>query len=227
MGQNSSKPADDNCETTHQFNFEIMYTSRRKILDSKIVDKSNTKERKKACIAEGMKLENHIEVIDLTDDNMDSTNDNNETALVFNPNTPIDITDVSDSVPVTRMIQNAAEMTVASVPERKTLKRKIVSHPPIAEMVIDSIKTLKKRNGVTPQHISNYIEQNYSVSTTQLKYYIDRFLQKSVTDGLVEKIQADSGEDRFKIKKAETVKKNSNNVKPVKKMAEAKQPDKN
>lgn len=96
--------------------------------------------------------------------------------------------------------------TVASMSERKNLKGKAV-HPPTSEMVMDSIKALKKRNGASFEDIRKYMEEKYAVDMRIFKYHVNKYLQKSVDNGILEKFDGGKAEGRFKIMKSENMKK--------------------
>ena len=75
-------------------------------------------------------------------------------------------------------------------------------HPPISEMVLDSFRALKKRNGTSVEEISEYIEENFQVNINRIKPYIKKFLQKGVTDGFFDQVNGSRGDGKFKIKKS-------------------------
>lgn len=87
-------------------------------------------------------------------------------------------------------------LTANAEPQRK--KPKSVVHPPTKEMVMDAIKDLKKRNGVTFEDIKLYIEQKYEVNMPLLRRHILNYLEKSAENGILVKI--DGKETKFKIK---------------------------
>ena len=102
----------------------------------------------------------------------------------------------------------AKKQKLMLAPEGKNLKRKS-EHPPTSEMVMDSIKSLKKRNGATFEDISKFMEKKYSVNMKVLKSHINKFLKKSVDHRVLEKTDGANGEEKFKIKKFENKKRNS------------------
>ena len=98
-----------------------------------------------------------------------------------------------------------------------------------ATAVMYSIKALKKRNGASFEDISKQMEEKYSVNMKVLKSHVNKFLKKSVDNGLLDKTDGADGEARFKIKKSENNKKSSKDMpgekvkaKTVKKMTATK-----
>ena len=119
----------------------------------------------------------------------------------------------------------AQNLEASSVPKNKILKRK-ADHPPTSEMVMESIKVLKKRNGATYEDIKKHMEANYPVNMNMLKHHVKKFLEKSVNNEVLEKIDGAGMAERFKIKKKEKVKKDLQNLrgkelkkKPAKKLS--------
>ena len=100
---------------------------------------------------------------------------------------------------------------VAPVPETKSLKIK-ATHPPTSAMVIDSIKALKKRNGASFEDISKHMEDKYAVNMKVLKSHVNKFLQKSIDNKVLEKTDGADGRIKYKIKKQEYSKKDSQNL---------------
>lgn len=87
--------------------------------------------------------------------------------------------------------------------EKKSLKRKS-SHPSISEMVMDSIKSINRDNGVSFEDIKIHMEENYKVNVKALlKYNVNNFLQKWVANGILELVDEADMEERFKIKESE------------------------
>lgn len=84
--------------------------------------------------------------------------------------------------------------------KRKGRKRKF-SHPPVSEMLMDSLKSIKKVSGVSFEDIKTHMEENFQVTVKALlKYHVNNFLLKWVEDGILEKVdEADMGA-RYKIK---------------------------
>ena len=87
-----------------------------------------------------------------------------------------------------------------------------VAHPPVSEMVMNSIKALKKRNGASFEDISKYMEGKYVVNMKVLKSHVNKFLQKSIDKGMLEKTNGAAGEGKYKMKKLESIKKDSQNL---------------
>lgn len=85
-------------------------------------------------------------------------------------------------------IQNDAskEMTVSSVPERKSRKRK-AAHPPTSELVTDFIQALRKHNTEYFEGMRKYMQDKYGMDLKTFKFYVSKFLQKHVGNRVVKK----------------------------------------
>lgn len=105
--------------------------------------------------------------------------------------------------------KNEQETTVISESERMKKPR---LHPNTATMVMESIKALNKRNGVSLQNICDHIEETYVVNMKRLKSYIVKFLQKCVEDGEIENTETADNEERFKMKKTGVIKNAKKNL---------------
>ncbi|XP_051932661.1 protein B4 isoform X2 [Hippocampus zosterae] len=62
--------------------------------------------------------------------------------------------------------------------------RKMAMHPGTSVMVVEALKELDSRKGVSKQAIQNFIKRKYpSVDKIRLKYYVRRALRKGLDDG--------------------------------------------
>ncbi|XP_019736340.1 linker histone H1M [Hippocampus comes] len=62
--------------------------------------------------------------------------------------------------------------------------RKIALHPGTSVMVVEALKELDSRKGVSKQAIQNFIKRKYpSVDKIRLKYFVRRALRKGLEDG--------------------------------------------
>lgn len=101
------------------------------------------------------------------------------------------------------MVTETKSLKTVSESKIKSLKRKSI-HPSISEMLMDSIKSLKKRNGVSFEDIKTQMEENYPVNVKGLvKYHVDNYLKKWVEMGILEKVDGADVEERFIIKESE------------------------
>ena len=93
---------------------------------------------------------------------------------------------------------------------------KAAVHPPVSEMVLDSFRALKKRNGTSAEEIISYIEGNFQVNINRMKSHIKKFLQKGVADGLFDQVNGSGGDIKFKVKKKGKVNKATGKSKSTK-----------
>lgn len=103
-------------------------------------------------------------------------------------------------------IQNVETKKMTDVSQKKQRKsqKNETGHPPVSEMVMESIKALRKRNGASYEDIAKYIEEKYVVNVKRLKGHINTFLRKSLVAEKLERIV----EVRYKVKTAATKKTN-------------------
>ena len=83
----------------------------------------------------------------------------------------------------------------------KSSTAKAAVHPPISEMVLDSFRSLRKRNGTSVEDVCKCIEENFQVNINRIKPHVKKFLQKGVAEGLFDLTNGKGGEEKFKIKK--------------------------
>ncbi|KAJ6225742.1 hypothetical protein RDWZM_004287 [Blomia tropicalis] len=84
----------------------------------------------------------------------------------------------------------------------KTTKPKVPStHPPVKEMVTETIKTLKERNGSSLAAIKKHIASNYEVDIDRIVPFIRRFLKSAVTSGLLVQVKGKGATGSFKMSK--------------------------
>lgn len=85
-----------------------------------------------------------------------------------------------------------AEVAVAASPAKKAKAPKVkgekkpakpATHPPVAEMVLSAITTLKERNGSSLQAVKKYIGANYKCDVAKLSIYIRKAVVKGVEKG--------------------------------------------
>lgn len=89
------------------------------------------------------------------------------------------------------------EMSVSSVPERKSRKRK-AAHPPTSELVKDFIQALRKHDGLYFENMRKHMQDKYGIDLKSFKDYVGKFLQHHVGNRVVKKIDR-----RRKIQKQE------------------------
>ena len=112
--------------------------------------------------------------------------------------------------------------TKASKGEAKKLK-KPSTHPPVNDMVLAAVKTLKERNGSSLQAIKKYIAANYKCDVAKLAPFIKKSLKSGVEKGKLVQTKGTGASGSFKIKI--DAKKAAGEKKP-KKAAAAKKPKK-
>ncbi|XP_077387055.1 linker histone H1M [Festucalex cinctus] len=81
----------------------------------------------------------------------------------------------------------ASKALLASKVKRKSgvvTLRRISMHPTTSVMVVEALKVLDSRKGVTKQAIQNFIKRKYpSVDNIRLKYFVGRALNKGLENG--------------------------------------------
>ena len=75
-------------------------------------------------------------------------------------------------------------MTESGAGAAKTAKARVKpTHPPVGDMVIDAIKTLKERNGSSLIAIKKTMAATHNVDCDKLSTYIKRLLKTGVSTG--------------------------------------------
>lgn len=117
----------------------------------------------------------------------------------------MNIQDIPQAVHNTTEIVNVSpgpsgERKVLTASERRKLKRK-APHPPISEMLKESVKVLNKGRGATYNDIRKHVEKTYVVDWDLLKYHVRWLLKNGVDVGLFKTIWGASDVDRkYKIR---------------------------
>ncbi|CAH1407421.1 unnamed protein product [Nezara viridula] len=62
-------------------------------------------------------------------------------------------------------------------------KTKTSTHPPMKDMVINAISTLRERKGSSLYAIKKFISSNYKVDVNKLSHFIKKSLKSAVTSG--------------------------------------------
>lgn len=90
---------------------------------------------------------------------------------------------------------------VAKVPSTKKPKAapKPKTHPPVSEMVIAAVKTLKERGGSSLQAIKKYLAANYKVDCGKLAPFIKKFLKNAVANGQLLQTKGKGASGSFKL----------------------------
>ncbi|XP_055645303.1 histone H1-like [Toxorhynchites rutilus septentrionalis] len=78
--------------------------------------------------------------------------------------------------------------------------KKSATHPPVNEMVLAAIKTLKERNGSSLQAIKKYIGANYKCDVAKLSTFIKKSLKSGVEKGNLVQTKGSGASGSFKIK---------------------------
>ncbi|CRL07065.1 CLUMA_CG020041, isoform A [Clunio marinus] len=139
---------------------------------------------------------------------------------------------MSEPAPVT---VSAASEKVAS-PAKKAAKASVKpkkapkSHPPVSDMIVAAIRTLKERGGSSLQAIKKYLAAQYKVDVEKLAPFIKKYLKSAVAKGQLLQTKGKGASGSFKLpaaskkeaapKKPKTVKPKS--VKPKKAAGEKK-----
>ncbi|XP_058827240.1 uncharacterized protein LOC131687205 [Topomyia yanbarensis] len=125
----------------------------------------------------------------------------------------------------------AAAAPTAATPAKAPKKAKVAkkpkqpaAHPPVNDMVLAAIKTLKERNGSSLQAIKKYIAANYKCDVAKLSTFIKKALKSGVEKGKLIQTKGTGASGSFKIKA--DAKKPAVGKKPKKAAAATKKPKK-
>jgi len=80
------------------------------------------------------------------------------------------------------------------------------THPPVADMVIAAINSLKERNGSSAQAIKKYIAGNYKVDVERMTPFIKKYLKQAVGSGALVQTKGKGASGSFKVSKTTTAK---------------------
>ncbi|XP_070498087.1 histone H1B-like [Chironomus tepperi] len=85
------------------------------------------------------------------------------------------------------------------------------THPPVSEMVVNAVKTLKERGGSSLQAIKKFLVAQYKVDVDKLAPFIKKFLKSAVEKGQLLQVKGKGASGSFKLpaaaKKEKVVKK--------------------
>ena len=85
-------------------------------------------------------------------------------------------------------------------PAKKAAKPNVPkSHPPVSDMVIAAIKTLKERGGSSLQAIKKYLAGQYKVDVEKLSPFIKKYLRSAVTKGALLQTKGKGASGSFKL----------------------------
>lgn len=73
------------------------------------------------------------------------------------------------------------------------------NHPPVSEMVISAVKTLKERGGSSLQAIKKYMTANYKVDCDKLAPFIKKYLKNAVLNGQLLQTKGKGASGSFKL----------------------------
>ncbi|XP_021706524.1 histone H1-like [Aedes aegypti] len=85
-------------------------------------------------------------------------------------------------------------------PPRDRQAEEAVDHPPVNDMVVAAIKTLKERNGSSLQAIKKYIAANYKCDVAKLAPFLKKALKNGVEKGKFVQTKAPAASGSFKLK---------------------------
>ncbi|KAL7050182.1 hypothetical protein ACKWTF_003976 [Chironomus riparius] len=73
------------------------------------------------------------------------------------------------------------------------------THPPVSEMVVNAVKTLKERGGSSLQAIKKFLVAQYKVDTDKLAPFIKKFLKSAVEKGQLLQTKGKGASGSFKL----------------------------
>lgn len=74
------------------------------------------------------------------------------------------------------------------------------THPPVNDMVVAALKTLKERHGTSLQAVKKYIGANYQCDVTKLSTFIKKSLKNGVANGKLVQTKGTGASGSFKLK---------------------------
>jgi len=115
--------------------------------------------------------------------------------------------------------KKAAKSAASAKPKKPKAPR---SHPPVSEMVVAAIKTLKERGGSSLQAIKKYLAAQYKVDVEKLSPFIKKYLKGAVVKGQLLQTKGKGASGSFKLpaaakKEKAAPKKSASKPKPAKK----------
>ncbi|KAL9694922.1 hypothetical protein quinque_014207 [Culex quinquefasciatus] len=109
-------------------------------------------------------------------------------------------TDVVDAAPAAAASPAKATKKPKAAKGDAKKPKKPATHPPVNEMVIAAIQTLKERNGSSLQAIKKYIAANYKCDVAKLSTFIKKALKTNVEKGKLVQTKGSGASGSFKIK---------------------------
>nr|XP_019542561.2 histone H1B-like [Aedes albopictus]XP_029734897.1 histone H1B-like [Aedes albopictus]XP_029734902.1 histone H1B-like [Aedes albopictus] len=85
-------------------------------------------------------------------------------------------------------------------PKGQGKPKKPSTHPPVNDMVVAAIKTLKERNGSSLQAIKKYIAANYKCDVAKLAPFLKKALKNGVEKGKFVQTKGTGASGSFKLK---------------------------
>lgn len=128
--------------------------------------------------------------------------------FVYKPTSRVSIHTTRSS----NMSEVAAEATAAApaaspakakkprAPKGEGKPKKPSTHPPVNDMVVAAIKTLKERNGSSLQAIKKYIAANYKCDVAKLATFLRKALKNGVEKGTFVQTKGTGASGSFKLK---------------------------
>lgn len=107
-----------------------------------------------------------------------------------------------------RFTEAGSSDTVENRPRKKP-ERKAVTHPPTAEMILESIKELKMRREAPTEAIHKYVADNYKVDLKKVQPVLNRCLKQHVEKVVFVKVKVNRIPvlaEKYKVSKTESVK---------------------
>lgn len=90
--------------------------------------------------------------------------------------------------------------SLGKVPKKAKATSKGATHPPVNEMVVAALNTLKERHGTSLQAVKKYIGANYQCDVAKLSTFIRKSLKSGVANGNLVQTKGTGASGSFKLK---------------------------
>lgn len=92
--------------------------------------------------------------------------------------------------------KKAAKSAAAAKPKKPKAAK---THPPVADMVVNAVKTLKERGGSSLQAIKKFLAAQYKVDVEKLAPFIKKYLKSAVAKGQLLQTKGKGASGSFKL----------------------------
>lgn len=123
----------------------------------------------------------------------------------------------TESAPAVEKLSSPPKKGAKAALSKPKKPKALKTHPPVSEMVVNAVKTLKERGGSSLQAIKKFLAAQYKVDVEKLAPFIKKFLKSAVAKGQLLQTKGKGASGSFKLpaaSKKEAVPKKPKTVKP-------------